>query len=162
MVTKDGRPEFVFGVMGGDMQPQGHGTRVYPPGRPVGQGIYPSHGQGFAVARSLPDRLGRNEFTLLRTDHSPQIALHPSSRKRSYHCWFQGGNVTPDGTCTHLFKRLHRRTSLGRKSQELERPHRRKSRSDDRNATTQCHLTTSFFAQRKRLFKANFWTKTVR
>lgn len=24
MVTRDGRPEFVFGVMGGDMQPQGH------------------------------------------------------------------------------------------------------------------------------------------
>jgi len=59
--------------------------------------------KGSIIARSLPDRLGRNEFVILRTGHSPQVALHPFSRKRSYHCRFQAGNVSPVGTCTLLF-----------------------------------------------------------
>ena len=67
--------------------------------------------EGSHTARRLPDRLGRNEFVILRTGHSPQVAPHPSSWKRSYHFRLQAGNVSLIGTCTLLFKRLHRRTS---------------------------------------------------
>jgi hypothetical protein len=34
--------------------------------------------KGSPYARRLPDRLGRNEFVILRTGHSPQVALHLS------------------------------------------------------------------------------------
>jgi len=40
-----------------------------------------------------------------------QVVLHLSSRKRSYHCRLQAGNVSLEGTCTLLIKCLHRRTS---------------------------------------------------
>ncbi len=49
------------------------------------------------------------------TCRSSQIALHPSSRKRSDHCRLQAGNVRLRGACTLLIKRLHRRTSCTRK-----------------------------------------------
>ena len=76
--------------------------------------------QGIAVALtrvrillgSSPVGLAESSSLSLRTGHSPQVALHPSSRKRSYHR-IRGGNVTPEGTFTLLFKRLQRRTSAG-------------------------------------------------
>ena len=58
-----------------------------------------------------PTGLAKSSSLTLRTGRSPQVALHLSSRKRSYHCWLQGGNVTLTRTSTSLFKRLHRRTS---------------------------------------------------
>ena len=68
--------------------------------------------KGSRSTRTLPDRLGRIEFTVqLRTALSPQVAPHPSSRKRSYHCWLQAGNDSLIGTSTRQFNRLHRRTS---------------------------------------------------
>ena len=74
-----------------------------------------------AVARSKvrrlpaisPTGLAESSSLSLRTGYSPQVALHPSSRKRSYLFWIQGGNVTLEGTCTLLFKRLQRRTGIG-------------------------------------------------
>ena len=76
--------------------------------------------QGIAVAltrvrtlpASPPAASPQSSSLSLRTGHSPQVALHPSSRKRSYHR-IRGGNVTPEGTFTLLFKRLQRRTSAG-------------------------------------------------
>jgi hypothetical protein len=86
-----------------------------PPGVEARLGLPAVKGSRFAS--TLPDRLGRIEFTIrLRTVHSPQVALHISSRKCSYHFRLQGGNVTLDGTCTRLFNRLHRRTSYARQS----------------------------------------------
>ena len=74
---------------------------------------------GIAVARSRvrtllggsPTGLAESSSLTLRTGLSPQVALHPPSRERSYHCWIQAGNVSLEGTFTLLFKRLHRRTS---------------------------------------------------
>ncbi len=74
--------------------------------------------KGSAVARSRvrtslgasPTGLAESSSRSLRTGRSSQIALHPSSRKRSYHCRLQAGNVRLRGTCTLLIKRLHRRT----------------------------------------------------
>ena len=71
-----------------------------------------------AVARSKvrrlpaisPTGLAESSSLSLRTGYSPQVALHPSLRKRSYLFWIQGGNVTLAGTCTLQFKRLRRRT----------------------------------------------------
>ena len=57
-----------------------------------------------------PTGLAESSSLTLRTGISPQVALHLSSRKRSYHCRIQGGNVTLVGTCTQLIKRLRRRT----------------------------------------------------
>ncbi len=75
----------------------------------------------FAVARSgvrsflgvSPTGLAESSSLTLRTGHSPQVALHLSSQKRSYHCRLQAGNVSLTGTYTLLFKRLHRRTRSG-------------------------------------------------
>ena len=60
---------------------------------------------------SSPTGLAESGSLSLRTGHSPQVAPHPFSRKRNYHCWIQAGNGGPEGTSTLLFKRLHRRTS---------------------------------------------------
>ena len=87
--------------------------RVYPPGRLSQVG-------GIAVARSRvrtllgasPTGLAESSSLALRTGRSPQVALHLSSRKRSYHCRIQAGNVSLRGTSTLQIKRLHRRTSL--------------------------------------------------
>jgi len=73
---------------------------------------------GIAVARSRvrtllggsPTGLAESSSLALRTGHSPQVALHPPSRERSYHFRIQAGNVSLVGTFTLLFKRLHRRT----------------------------------------------------
>ena len=73
---------------------------------------------GNAVARSRvqtslgasPTGLAESSSLTLRTGCSSQVAPHPSSRKRSYHCRLQAGNVSLEGTCTLLIKRLHRRT----------------------------------------------------
>lgn len=75
--------------------------------------------KGSAVTRSRvrtslgasPTGLAESSSRSLRTGRSSQVALHPSSRKRSYHCRLQAGNVRLRGTCTLLIKRLHRRTS---------------------------------------------------
>ena len=60
---------------------------------------------------SSPTGLAESGSLSLRTGHSPQVAPHPFSRKRNYHCWIQAGNGDLEGTSTLLFKRLHRRTS---------------------------------------------------
>jgi hypothetical protein len=60
---------------------------------------------------SSPTGLAESGSLSLRTGHSPQVAPHPFSRKRNYHCWIQAGNGDLEGTYTLLFKRLHRRTS---------------------------------------------------
>ena len=73
---------------------------------------------GIAVARSRvrtslgasPTGLAESSSLALRTGHSPQVALHPPSRERSYHCRIQAGNVSLRGTSTLLIKRLRRRT----------------------------------------------------
>ena len=88
--------------------------RVSPPGQtlPVG---------GRAVARSRvraspapsPTGLAESSSLALRIGRSSQVAPHPSSRKRSYRCRLQAGNVSLEGTSTLLIKRLHRRTSTG-------------------------------------------------
>ena len=83
--------------------------RVYPPGQPI-------QVEGMAVARSRvrsspgasPTGLAESSSLALRMGRSSQIALHLSSRKRSYHCRLQAGNVSLEGTCTLLIKRLHR------------------------------------------------------
>jgi hypothetical protein len=88
--------------------------RVYPPGQTDQVG-------GSAVARSRvrtspgasPTGLAESSSLALRTGRSPQVALHPPSQERSYHCRIQAGNVSLVGTCTLLIKRLHRRTGMG-------------------------------------------------
>ena len=72
---------------------------------------------------SSPTGLAEMSSLSLRTGHSSQVAPHPPSRKRSYHCRLQAGNVSLDGTFTRLFKRLHRRTSRHSPSDEA-RPNR--------------------------------------
>ena len=57
-----------------------------------------------------PTGLAESSSLTLRTALSPQVAPHLSSRKRSYRYRLQGGNDTLDGTFTHQFNRLHRRT----------------------------------------------------
>jgi len=70
-----------------------------------------------AMLGHSPTGLAKSSLLTLRTAHSPQVAPHPSSRKRSYHCRLQGGNDTLDGgALTQLFNRLHRRTSYARQS----------------------------------------------
>ena len=99
--------------------------RVSPPGQTVPVG-------GRAVARSRvrtllgasPTGLAESSSLALRMGRSSQVALHPSSWKRSYHCRLQAGNVSLEGTCTLLIKRLHRRTRMGtpaRREQETGR-----------------------------------------
>lgn len=68
-----------------------------------------------ALGHSLTG-LAESSSLTLRTAHSPQVALHLSSWKRSYHYRLQGGNDTLDGTFTQQFNRLHRRTSYGRQT----------------------------------------------
>ena len=53
-------------------------VRVYPSGRPKGPRDRRRAEQGSNIASSLPDRLGRIEFVILRTGHSLQVAPHPS------------------------------------------------------------------------------------
>ena len=96
--------------------------RVSPPGQTVQVG-------GRAVARSRvrtllgasPTGLAESSSLALRIGRSSQVALHPSSRKRSYHCRLQAGNVSLEGTCTLLIKRLHRRTRMGTLARQLQR-----------------------------------------
>jgi hypothetical protein len=85
---------------------------------------------GIAVARSRvrallgasPTGLAESSSHTLRTGSSSQVALHPSSRKRSYHCRLQAGNVSLRGTSTLLIKRLHRRTSHRRQTVDRQFP----------------------------------------
>ena len=65
---------------------------------------------GSPLASRLPDRLGRIRFVILRTGHSPPVASHPSSRRRSYF-WLQVCNANLVGTRTPPIKRFQRRTS---------------------------------------------------
>jgi hypothetical protein len=74
-----------------------------------------------ALLGHSPTGLAESSSLTLRTAHSPQVAPHPSSRKRSYHCRLQGGNDTLDGTLTQQFDRLHRRTSYARQSVDFRR-----------------------------------------
>ena len=60
---------------------------------------------GSPLASRLPDRLGRIRFVILRTGHSPPVALHPASRRRSYYR-LQVRNVNLAGTCTPPIKHL--------------------------------------------------------
>jgi hypothetical protein len=85
---------------------------------------------GIAVARSRvrtplgasPTGLAESSSHKLRTGRSSQVALHPSSRKRSYHFRLQAGNVSLRGTSTLPIKRLRRRTSHHRQMVERKSP----------------------------------------
>jgi hypothetical protein len=74
---------------------------------------------GIAVTRSRvraslgasPTGLAESSSQTLRTGRSSQVALHPSSRKRSYRFRLQAGNVSLRGTSTLLINRPCRRTS---------------------------------------------------
>ena len=76
---------------------------------------------GIAVTRSRvrtspgasPTGLAESSSLALRTGRSSQVALHLSSRKRSYLFRLQAGNVSLRGTSTLLIKRLYRRTGGG-------------------------------------------------
>lgn len=78
--------------------------------------------EGIAVVRirvrallgASPTGLAESSSLALRTGLSSQVALHLSSRKRSYRFRLQAGNVGLEGTFTLLVKRLHRRTSRTR------------------------------------------------
>lgn len=67
-------------------------------------------GSDYCLLGTSPVGLAESSSLSLRTGLSSQVALHLSSRKRSYHCRIQGGNVTLTGTSTLLIKRLQRRT----------------------------------------------------
>ena len=60
-----------------------------------------------------PTGLAESSSLSLRTGRSSQVALHLSSRKRSYHFRLQADNVRLRGTSTLQIKRLHRRTRNG-------------------------------------------------
>ena len=68
---------------------------------------------GVIWASPLPSRLaattGRMEFVILRTSHSPPVALHPLSRGRSYY-WLQSSDPTSTGTSTLLIRYTYKRT----------------------------------------------------
>ena len=72
-------------------------------------------------ASPFPSRLattaGRIEFVILRTGRSPPVALHPTSRRRSY-VRLQCSNPTLTGTSTlriqHVCKRTSRHTPVCR------------------------------------------------
>ena len=84
---------------------------VYPPGRPDRSRDLPvAQSRVRPLPGGSPTGLAESSSLTLRTGHSPQVAPHPSSRKRNYHFWIQAGNDILMGTCTPLFKRLHRRT----------------------------------------------------
>ena len=112
--------------------------RVYPPGQTV-------QVEGMAVARSRvrtllgasPTGLAESSSLALRMGRSSQVALHLSSRKRSYHCRLQAGNVSLEGTCTPLIKRLHRRTRMGILARLCrKRPHHQLRKSRDSSRAT--------------------------
>ena len=69
---------------------------------------------GSPLASRLPDRLGRIRFVILRTGHSPPVASHPSSRRRSYFR-LQVRNANLVGTRTPPIKRFQRRTGSVRR-----------------------------------------------
>ena len=64
------------------------------------------------LASRLATTTGRIEFVLLRTGHSPPVALHLLSRERSY-LRLQSTDHTLAGTSTPLIQRAHRRTGTG-------------------------------------------------
>jgi hypothetical protein len=72
--------------------------------------------KGSHIASRLPDRLGRSEFTLLRTGRSLPGCSPPPLAGTQLHFQFQAGNVRLEGTFTLLIKRLHRRTSCCRQA----------------------------------------------
>ena len=54
---------------------------------------------------------GRNVFALLRTASSPQVALHPASRRRSY-LRLPGVGISRERTCTSQIAPAPKRTYL--------------------------------------------------
>ena len=87
--------------------------RVYPPGRLKVGGIAVARSRVRTLPEASPTGLAESSSHTLRTGRSSQVALHLSSRKRSYHFRLQAGNVRLGGTSTLLIKRLHRRTGSG-------------------------------------------------
>jgi hypothetical protein len=61
------------------------------------------------LMRRLVATYGRNVFALLRTASSPQVALHPASRRRSY-LWLSGVGISRERTCTSQIAPAPRRT----------------------------------------------------
>ncbi len=66
---------------------------------------------GWRDLGASPTGLAESSSHTLRTGRSSQVALHPSPRKRSYHCRLQAGNVSLRGTSTLLIKRPCRHTN---------------------------------------------------
>ena len=65
------------------------------------------------LASRLATTTGRIEFVILRTSHSPPVALHPLSRGRSY-VRLRSSNPTSTGTFTLLIRYTHKRISRRR------------------------------------------------
>ena len=87
--------------------------RAYRVSSPVGRCTPVPVGRSVIWASPLGCRLaaasGRIRFVILRTSRSPPVALHPASRRRSY-LRLRGSDPTSAGTCTPLFRDVHRRT----------------------------------------------------
>jgi len=61
---------------------------------------------------SSPSTSGRIEFVILRTSHSPPVASHPASRRRSYARLRGRRAYAPKRTCTSLIVCALRRTGM--------------------------------------------------
>ena len=104
------------------------------------------------IPASSPTGLAESGSLSLRTGHSPQVAPHLFSRKRNYHCWIRAGNVSPEGTSTLLFKRLHRRTSHHRsRVMQLDRE-RSKRRPGNGWKSNSLHFNVSRKRKRRSFF----------
>ncbi len=88
---------------------------------------------GFATGKQARHDVWPNRVRCLRTGHSPPVALHLTSRPRSY-IWLPGSDLTWTRTFTSLVRSTHKRTF------RRARP----GGTHNLQATSQCARTSCF------------------